>query len=247
LSEYFILYKPKDIVSGDFYFVEPVQTTRVSLVVFALADCTGHGVPGALMSLMGHSILKECLKAPEVNSPGEGLDYLNKELHSFLRQGQKEEHIMDGMDIAFCSIDLVTGEMIFSGANNPLWIVSKRKNIKDTSGNELHLSAESNGNNLYEIKATKQPIGFNENPKKFLNHQLKLEKGDTLYLFTDGFADQFGGPKGKKYKYKQLTEVILNSANKTMPEQKRDLENSFTTWKGNLEQVDDVSILGIRF
>lgn len=246
-SDYFILYKPKDIVSGDFYFIEPVQTARVSLVVFALADCTGHGVPGALMSLMGHSILKECLKAPEVNSPGEGLDYLNKELHSFLRQGQKEEHIMDGMDIAFCSIDLVTGEVMFSGANNPLWIISKRKNIKDSSGNELHLDADLNGNYLYEIKATKQPIGFNETPKKFANHQLKLEKGDALYLFTDGFADQFGGPKGKKYKYKQLTEVILNSANKTMTEQKRDLENSFENWKGNLEQVDDVSVLGIRF
>jgi serine phosphatase RsbU (regulator of sigma subunit) len=244
---YFVIYKPKDIVSGDFYFIEPVQTTRVSLIAFALADCTGHGVPGALMSLMGHSILKECLKAPEVNSPGDGLDYLNKELHSFLRQGQKEEHIMDGMDIAFCTIDMVTGEVMFSGANNPLWIVSKRKNIRDNSGNEIHLNSESAGNYLYEIKATKQPIGFNENPKQFLNHKLKLEKDDTLYLFTDGFADQFGGPKGKKYKYKQFTEVILNCANKSMAEQKRDLENSFGKWKGNLEQVDDVSVLGIRF
>ncbi len=245
--DYFVLYKPKDIVSGDFYFIEPIQTTRVSLIAFALADCTGHGVPGALMSLMGHSILKECLKAPEVNSPGEGLDYLNRELYSFLRQGQKEEHIMDGMDIAFCTIDMVTGEVMFSGANNPLWIASRRKNIKDSSGNELKLNNEMNGNYLYEIKATKQPIGFNENPKQFLNHKLRLEKGDTLYLFTDGFADQFGGPKGKKFKYKQLGEVLLNSTNKTMPEQKRDLENSFANWKGNLEQVDDVSVLGIRF
>lgn len=244
---YFVLYKPKDIVSGDFYFIEPIQTARVSLIAFALADCTGHGVPGALMSLMGHSILKECLKAPEVNSPGEGLDYLNKELHSFLRQGQKEEHIMDGMDIAFCTIDMVTGEIMFSGANNPLWIVSKRQNIKDGSGNDLNLKLETNGNFLYEIKATKQPIGFNEQPKQFQNHKLKLEKDDMIYLFTDGLADQFGGPKGKKYKYKQLSEVILNSANKTMAEQKRDLENSFTSWKGNLEQVDDVSVLGIRF
>jgi serine phosphatase RsbU (regulator of sigma subunit)/tetratricopeptide (TPR) repeat protein len=247
LPESFVLYKPKDIVSGDFYFIEPVETSRVSLVVFALADCTGHGVPGALMSLMGHSILKECLKAPEVNSPGEGLEYLDKELHSFLHQGQKEERILDGMDIAFCSMDLVTGELVYSGANNPLWIVSKRKNIKDNSGNELNVYTESNGNILYEIKATKQPIGFSEDPKKFENHILKLERGDCIYLFTDGFADQFGGPKAKKYKYKQLSEVILSSTNKTMTEQKRDLEISFEKWKGNLEQIDDVSVLGIRF
>lgn len=247
LSGYFVLYKPKDIVSGDFYFIEPVQTARVSLVALALADCTGHGVPGALMSLIGHSILKECLKAEEVNGPGDGLDYLNKELYSFLRQGQKEERIMDGMDIAFCTMDCVTGEIMFSGANNPLWIISKRKNVKDSLGNELHLNAELNGNYLYEIKATKQPIGFSENPKKFSNHKLILEKGDVLYLFTDGFADQFGGPKGKKYKYKQLAEIILNSANLDLPRQKLALENSFESWKGNQEQVDDVSVLAIRF
>lgn len=247
LPNYFVLYKPKDIVSGDFYFIEPVQTARVSIIAFALADCTGHGVPGALMSLMGHSILKECLKAPEVNSPGEGLDYLDKELHSVLRQGQKEEHIRDGMDIAFCTIDLVTGEVMYAGANNPLWIVSRRKSIKDNSGNELQLNQEWGANNLFEIKATKQPIGFNENPKKFVNHTLKLEKGETLYLFTDGFADQFGGPKGKKYKYKQLSELILSSTSKTLPEQKQILETSFEKWKGELEQVDDVSVLAIRF
>ncbi len=246
LPESFVLYKPKDIVSGDFYFIEPIMTSGTQIAAVALADCTGHGVPGALMSLMGYNILKQSLLTKEVNNPGEALDYLNKELHSLLRQNQKEKHILDGMDIAFCSIDFMKQKIMFAGANNPLWLVSKRKNITDILGNQLKLNSELNGNYLYEIKATKQPIGFTESPKLFITHNIQLEKGDLIYLFTDGFADQFGGPKGKKYKYKPLSEIILKSADLNLAEQKKILENSFTSWKGNLEQVDDVSIMGIR-
>ena len=246
LPDSFVLYKPKDIVSGDFYFIESVISNEAPISAVALADCTGHGVPGALMSLMGYNILKQALKQKEINGPGDALDYLNKELHSFLRQNQKEEHVLDGMDIAFCAIDYHKKQIVFSGANNPLWILSKNKNLCDVSGNKIPVSSNNGENYLYEVKAMKQPIGFTENPKPFTQHIISLEKGDILYLFTDGFADQFGGPKGKKYKYKQLSELILNSTYLNLSEQKIILENSFENWKGELEQVDDVSMIGIR-
>ncbi|HWY11467.1 MAG TPA: SpoIIE family protein phosphatase [Bacteroidia bacterium] len=246
LPDSFVLYKPKDIVSGDFYFIESVTSNGAPISAVALADCTGHGVPGALMSLMGYNILKQSLKQKEINGPGDALDYLNKELHSFLRQNQKEEHVLDGMDIAFCAIEYQKRQVVFSGANNPLWILSKNKNLCDANGNKIAINSKNEENYLYEVKATKQPIGFTENPKPFTTHVINLEKGDLLYLFTDGFADQFGGPKGKKYKYKQLSELILSSANLNLSEQKTIFENSFENWKGELEQIDDVSIVGIR-
>jgi serine phosphatase RsbU (regulator of sigma subunit)/tetratricopeptide (TPR) repeat protein len=242
----FVLYKPKDIVSGDFYFIEPILRAKTKWMAVALADCTGHGVPGALMSLMGYNILRQSLEEEHVTNPGEALDYLNKELHSFLRQNQKEKHILDGMDIAFVAIEHETRGIIYSGANNPLWIASKNKTLVDENGKAFEIIGQSGENNLYEIRATKQPIGFSENPKQFVNHKFKLEQGDMLYLFTDGFADQFGGPKGKKYKYRQLAETILANTDKTPEEQGSVLENSFSRWKGRLEQVDDVSVIGIR-
>jgi serine phosphatase RsbU (regulator of sigma subunit) len=246
LPESFFLYRPKDIVSGDFYFVEEIKTQTQEMTAVALADCTGHGVPGALMSLMGHSILKQCIPVKEVKDPGSGLDYLNKELHSVLRQNQKEEHILDGMDIAFCTIDSRDQKLSYAGANNPVWIISKKKDLHEQDKSAITLLSQNHENCLYEIKATKQAIGFNENPRPFQNHELKLMKGDIVYLFTDGYADQFGGPKGKKYKYKQLSELILSNGNKSLSEQRSALEHSFHKWKGNLEQVDDVSIIGIK-
>jgi serine phosphatase RsbU (regulator of sigma subunit) len=248
LPDSFVLYKPKDIVSGDFYFIESVfpGTSKDNWVSVALADSTGHGVPGALMSLTGYNILKQTLNNKEVNDPGEALDFLNLELHHFLKQNQKEQRIRDGMDISFCAINFNRGELLFAGANNPIWIVSKTENKKDLSGNPLQQVASKGDHFVYEVKANKQHIGYNEKTEKFINHKISVEKGDMIYLFTDGYADQFGGKDGKKFMYKRFRETLIEMRSSSMNEQKNTLETIFENWKGTLDQVDDVSIIGIR-
>ncbi len=228
LSNSFVLYKPKDIVSGDFYFIESINTNeKEKLIGFAAADCTGHGVPGAFMSILGVNILRQSLSNREVNNPAQALDFLNKNLNIALRQHSREQTIRDGMDIAFCVLNQKTNELYYAGAYNPLWIVK-------------------NDSSFLEIKSDKQPIGNFPNQKPFTNHTIKLEKGDIVYLFTDGYADQFGGPKGKKFKYLQMQQLLIAIHNKPMNEQKKILEDTINNWKGNLEQVDDILVLGVR-
>jgi serine phosphatase RsbU (regulator of sigma subunit)/Tfp pilus assembly protein PilF len=247
LPESFILFKPKDIVSGDFYFIEPVSiSSSDNWAAVVLADCTGHGVPGALMSITGYNMLRQSINEPSVKSPGEALDFLNRELHSLLRQDQKEVHIRDGMDIAFCAVNLEENILVYAGANNPLWVLSSQQIHKDPHLNTIHTISEQNGKYLYEIKANKQHIGFNESQRPFNTTSLRLSRGDLIYLFTDGYADQFGGPSGKKYKYKKLADSLFEIHNLSMDEQKQRLEASFENWKGDLEQVDDVSIIGFK-
>ncbi len=255
LADAFVLYKPKDIVSGDFYFIEPIfpQSGNEKWVAVALADCTGHGVPGALMSLTGYNILKQSLSETNISGPGQALDFLNTGLHHFLKQNQKEQQIRDGMDISFCAINFEKNLLMFSGANNPLWIISRNGNKKNSEGEALKELAKQGEFTVYEIKANKQPIGFSEKTEKFVNHTIELQKGDMIYLLTDGFADQFGGLNqeerkagGKKFKYKPLRQIITDNANKKMTDQKQALEIAFENWKGELEQVDDVSIIGIK-
>lgn len=246
--ESFVLFKPKDIVSGDFYFIEPITLAKAGrMAAIALADCTGHGVPGALMSITGYNMLKQSISEPNVNTSGEALDFLNNELYSFLRQSQKETHIRDGMDIAFCAINFDDSTLMFAGANNPLWIISSTPGKTDKFNNPLRIIAEKDGRFLYEIRADKQHIGFNENPKPFNTHTIYLSAGDLIYLFTDGYADQFGGPSGKKFKYKQLTGILLSVSHLPMQQQYEALNNAFESWKGSLEQVDDVSLVGIKY
>lgn len=228
LSDYFILYRPKDIVSGDFYWHASVRTTPENgnsrpIVVVAAADCTGHGVPGALMSIVGSSILNQSLTSAAVNTPAEALMFLNREMTKTLNT------IKDGMDIALCAIDPEKMELQFSGANNPVYIFRAAQ--------------------LIEIKGDKQAIGAdveNAEVKVFTNHVFKLEKGDCIYLFTDGYADQFGGPNGKKFKYKQFQQVLAEIHSLNMEDQKRVLNDRFDQWKGKLDQVDDILVIGIR-
>ncbi|MGZ3884152.1 MAG: tetratricopeptide repeat protein [Bacteroidia bacterium] len=248
LPESFVLYRPKDIVSGDFYFIEPVYplSNSETWVAVALADCTGHGVPGALMSLTGYNILKQSLIEPGVKDPGSALDFLNRELYNFLKQNQREQQIRDGMDIAFCAFNFEKNKMMFSAANNPLWLLSRREELKDQNGATHSKLASVGGYTLFELKANKQPIGYSEKTEKFTTYDINLQSGDLVYLFTDGYADQFGGPRQKKFKYKQLQELILQHADKSMPAQKQALENAIDLWKGELEQVDDISLIGIR-
>lgn len=223
LPDSFVLYKPKDIVSGDFYWMEKVGKK----VFFAAVDCTGHGVPGAFMSIVGYNLLKQIVK--EENNPGEILNKLSKGVKDTLHQGVEEGTSKDGMDIALCSYDSETYELQFAGAYNPLYLVRDGK--------------------LIEIKADKFPIGGaleDSDYRKYTSHNIQLKKDDTIYIFSDGYADQFGGTKGKKFMVKQFRQLILDIQNKSMEEQKRFLNDTIENWRGAHEQVDDILVIGVR-
>jgi ligand-binding sensor domain-containing protein/serine phosphatase RsbU (regulator of sigma subunit) len=230
LRDYFVLYKPKDIVSGDFYWMVTVKhsATLRPLAVVAAVDCTGHGVPGALMSIISNTLLNQTTKNPDINSPAEALSFLNTELPKNLKAQQKGEIIRDGMDIIMCAFDFEKYTVDFAGANNSLYVFTN--------------------NELKEIKADKQAISgsTDEIKKPYTNHKIQLQKGDVVYLFTDGYADQFGGPKGKKFKHKQLEQILVDVARLPMGEQKQILDSRFEEWRGTLEQVDDVTAIGVR-
>jgi serine phosphatase RsbU (regulator of sigma subunit)/tetratricopeptide (TPR) repeat protein len=218
--ESFLLYKPKDIVAGDFYFFEHTNDHAF----YAAADCTGHGVPGALVSVVCSNALSRCVKEFELTDPGKILDKARElVLETFRKSGQD---VKDGMDISLMVKNVRTNEFKWAGANNPLWFLQD--------------------NEMQTIKANKQPIGLSENPMPFTTHSIPVRANDTIFLFTDGMADQFGGPKGKKFKYKQITEVLLSAASNALRIQKDILEKKFYDWKGELEQVDDVCVIGIK-
>jgi serine phosphatase RsbU (regulator of sigma subunit) len=228
LPESFVLYKPKDIVAGDFYWMEhfplPVGEGQGEVVLIAAADCTGHGVPGAMVSVVCSNALNRTVKEFKITETGKILDKVRElVLETFEKS---EDNVQDGMDISLCNFNTKTNELQWSGANNPLWYI--------------HNGA------LNEVPADKQPIGKYEKAAPFKTHHITLQKGDMLYLFTDGYADQFGGPKGKKFKYKQLLECLVAVGNKPLQEQKKILEETFETWKRDLEQVDDLLIIGIK-
>jgi serine phosphatase RsbU (regulator of sigma subunit) len=220
LPDSFVLFKPKDIVSGDFYWLEAVGDK----VFFAAVDCTGHGVPGAMVSVVGNSGLNRSVKEFGLSQPAAILDKLTLLVEETFSKSENE--VKDGMDISICCINKKTNLLEWAGANNPLWLI--RNNIVE------------------EIKADKQPIGAFDHRKPFTNHAIQLNKGDAVYLFTDGYADQFGGEKGKKFKYKQLENLILTNNHLIMAEQKAMLDHSFESWRGSLEQIDDVCIIGVR-
>lgn len=224
LPPHFILYKPKDIVSGDFYWA----LEKEEFLYFAVADCTGHGVPGAFLTLLGTSFLNEINAGEKIFTPGEILDKLKEKIVKEL--SSQNEKTRDGMDISLIRINLKTLEAVWSGAFNPLWIIKFRE--RDF---------------IKEIPATKQSVGYSEESLNFKDHTFTLSKGDQVILFTDGFADQFGGNHGKKYKYKQLKEKILEIQGYSVEEQKNQLNAHFEAWKGNLEQVDDVLVVGMKF
>ncbi len=220
----FIYYQPKDIVAGDFFWME----VTANKILFAVADCTGHGVPGAMVSVVCSNALNRSVKELNITEPGKILDKVRElVIETFERS---ESDVKDGMDISIISIDKNNGggnvTIQWAGANNPLWYFSNRQ--------------------MHELKANKQPIGKTDQPKPFTTHTLTLNKKDKLYLFSDGYADQFGGPKGKKFKYKQLQEILAANNSLTLLQLKDLLKNSFDNWKGTLEQVDDVCVVGIE-
>lgn len=225
IPEHFILYKPKDIVSGDFYWFDK----RKDSVYFAAVDCTGHGVPGALMSIIGNFILNQTVASGDGILPGQILDGLNEGVTNTLKIGQAESvGSKDGMDITLVKIDYKNKKLFFAGAFNPLYLVR-------------------NGE-ISEIKTDKFPIGhYAEEPeRKYQTQEIDIQKDDMFYIFTDGYADQFGGPLGKKFMYKKFREILVNSYTLPMQEQKAALDNAIETWRGDLEQVDDILVMGFR-
>lgn len=220
LPKSFVLYLPKNIVSGDFYWLESVN----NLVLFAAADCTGHGVSGAMVSVVCSNALNRTINEFGITEPSKILDKTRElVLETF---SKSESDIKDGMDISLCCLNTNNNELFWSGANNPLWYIRE--------------------NNLYEIKGDKQPIGQNDNPKPFTTHKIELQKDDTIYIFTDGYADQFGGERGKKFMYKPLKELLLSIQNLTIQEQNEFLFENFINWKVDSEQTDDVLFIGFK-
>lgn len=224
LPNSFVYYEPKDIVSGDFYFVEPLNNK----IIFAAVDCTGHGVPGALMSIVGYNLLSKAINEHGLSQPSFILDSLSNGIAKTFRQTENDSEIKDGMDIALCLIDYETKTLEYAGAFNPIYIIRQ--------------------NELIIIQGDKKLIGYQTNDQsvKYINHQFELQTGDTLYIFTDGYADQFGGEKGKKFKYKALQELLLAIQKMSMEEQKIVIAETFINWKGKLEQVDDILVMGVR-
>jgi len=233
LQDSFVYYKPKDIVAGDFYWLEH----KGNKVLFAAADCTGHGVPGAMVSVICNNGLNRSVREYGLTDPGE---ILNKTREIVIQEFEKsEEEVKDGMDIALCSLELNSPPdsyrdegggrgmtLKYAGANNPLWIIR-------------------NGE-ILETKANKQPIGKFDNPEPYTSHTIELQKRDSIYIFSDGYADQFGGEKGKKMKTANFKKLLLSIQNENMQEQRKLIDEAFKNWKGDLEQLDDVCVIGVK-
>lgn len=235
LHEHFVLYLPKAIVAGDFYWVQELDDR----VYFAAADCTGHGVPGAMVSVMCSNALNRSVEEYGLRLPGEILDKTSElVVDAFVNSGQE---VKDGMDISLCCLNTETNEFSFSGANNPVYILKA-----DASNTELECQLSNGKQCLIEVKGDKQAIGWHDNRKPFKTNVIELTKGDMVYSITDGFPDQFGGERGKKYKYKQLKMFLMTISQMSATDQHKALLNEFNNWKGELEQVDDVCVLGWR-
>jgi serine phosphatase RsbU (regulator of sigma subunit)/HAMP domain-containing protein len=223
LPDAFILFKPKDIVSGDFYWIEK----KGDLVYFAAVDCTGHGVPGAFMSLVGHNILSDILKNTSATRPGEILDRLREGVVNSLKVDDSGKQAKDGMDMTLCAINYETLELQYAAAFNPLYLVRN---------GELTL-----------YPANKFPIGSYVGDKNgFDNHLIQLQKGDQIFIFSDGYADQFGGPNGKKFMVGNFRKLLTQITPLRSEQQKEKLDETLLTWQGGQEQVDDVLVIGVK-
>jgi serine phosphatase RsbU (regulator of sigma subunit) len=268
LPDHFIFYVPKDIVSGDFYWLESFAVTSDSeekklaapdfkadtngaetetITLLAAADCTGHGVPGAMVSVVCSNALRRSVKEFGLTKPGEILDKVSSIVVETFENDRNE--VKDGMDAALIALRQKNGDttLEYSGANNPLWIVRHASKLDDSTQTDSSVVIEeTNQMAMIEIKADRQPVGRFADKKPFQTTSLKLEKGDVIYIFTDGFPDQFGGPKGKKFKYQTFKRLLLEHAHLAMQEQFQMLNNTLKQWQKEFEQTDDICVIGVR-
>ena len=224
LPKSFVLYKPKDIVSGDFYWIDK----KDDWCYFAAVDCTGHGVPGAFMSIVGYNLLKDILKNTNTIEPSVIMDKMNDGVANTLHTNTtSEKQSKDGMDMTLCALNYDTLELQFAGAYNPLYIIRN--------------------NELIQYKADKFPVGmFIGEKQNFTNQIIQLQKGDSVYIFSDGYADQFGGPRGKKFMASNFRQLLMDVSKLPIEKQKTTLNQTIEEWRGNLEQVDDILIIGVQ-
>ena len=224
VPESFIFFKPKDIVSGDFYWI---HKNNDGTIFFTVADCTGHGVPGAFMSMIGNSLLNENIIENKIEDTGLILDNARASIIKSLHQKDISSESRDGMDMALCKYNPKNKTVEYSGANNPL----------------IHISGET----INKIKGDSQPIGiYSGELKSFKKNKVKVKEGDMLYLFSDGFHDQFGGEKGKKYMSGKFYKFLLSISKENTEKQSKLIENEFERWRGAFEQIDDVCVMGVR-
>jgi serine phosphatase RsbU (regulator of sigma subunit) len=221
--EHFVLYKPLAIVSGDFYWV----SSHGNLQIIISADCTGHGVPGAFMSMLGIAMLNEIVNGKHILMPDQIIENLRQGIIKSLNQVAEEDSIKDGMDIAVCVVDFDKNILWYAGANNPLYLVR--------------------GAELIHYRADKMPVAIHYKMGPFALHKIELQKGDAFYIFSDGYADQFGGPKQKKFMSMQLKETLIAMAGKQMLQQGERLSEIFEEWRGGSPQVDDVTLIGVKY
>jgi serine phosphatase RsbU (regulator of sigma subunit) len=236
-SEAFVLYMPKDIVAGDFYLIEQVRSLEnitsgsaaSDIVLFAVGDCTGHGVPGAMVSIICHNAMDKVIKEQKLTEPSDILDRVNELVQQAFSKG--EGGISDGMDMSICCLNPVTRQLCWAGANIPLWIVRPGQDKTE----------------VIELKPDKQPIGRYVTNKPFTKHTVELKENDSIYLFSDGYSYQFGGVNVKKITSRQLQQLLIDHGHEEMSTTKAALEAALKNWKGKLEQVDDITVIGLRF
>jgi serine phosphatase RsbU (regulator of sigma subunit) len=221
--EHFVLYKPLAIVSGDFYWV----SSQTNPQVIISADCTGHGVPGAFMSMLGVTLLNEIINGKHILMPDQIIENLRQGIIKSLKQVAEEDSIKDGMDIAVCVVDFDKNILWYAGANSPLYLVR--------------------GSELTHYRADKMPVAIHYRMEPFTLHKIDLQKGDAFYIFSDGYADQFGGPKQKKFMSNQLRETLVTMAGMPMLKQGEKLNEIFEGWRGDSPQIDDVTLIGVRY
>jgi len=226
IDDGFIFYKPKDVISGDY----PWLFIKKNCFYVAAADCTGHGVPGAMMSMIGNLLLNDIMNNNKLLTPGSVLDNLHTSVVDTLNQKSPDNNSADGMDIALCRIDIKAKQLVFSGAHRPLY----------------HINSDRE---LIEIKGDRFPIGGVQYDKKrtpFKNTEIKFNKGDSFFFFSDGLPDQIGGTHKNKFMIDRVEEILVENKSKSMQKIKQEIEHNFDEWKGDLKQIDDVIMIGIR-
>lgn len=242
-QNHFLLYIPKDIVAGDFYWAEEMDEWKF----FAAADCTGHGVPGAMVSVVCHNALNRSVKEFNLTNPAEILDNVRRLVIETFAKSESE--VKDGMDIGLCAYNVKSNQLYFAGAHNGLYVITRASNEKtisyaDKTGSVTYSNDRKHA--LCEIKPDKQPVGKFAHMTPFTVHQVPFQENDILYLYSDGYADQFGGPRNKKFKSKNFKKLLLECHQLQLEEQKQKIQYKFQKWKGHREQLDDVCVLGIR-